>query len=165
MILRGGDDEAAAPKYAHIERERRWLVDAALCPLPPDHVSIEDRYIDGTRLRLRRMTDSGDGRVVLKLTKKYDAADPAARPIVTAYLTGGEYAVFAALPARIVVKRRYAVDDFSVDVFDDPTGLPIIAEIECASAEALAAVVPPTWTRREITRDAAYQGAHLAMRG
>ena len=165
MILRGGDDAAAAPKYAHYERERRWLVDGASCPLPADHVVIEDRYIEGTRLRLRRMTESHGGRVALKLTKKYEAADPAARPIVTAYLTEGEYAVFAALRARTLAKRRYAVDGFSVDVFSYPPGLPMIAEIECPTADALVAVRAPAWARQEITADPAYQGGLLAVRG
>lgn len=62
--MRTGDDEAASPKYAHIERERRFLVDSGRLP-PLDRaraaVRIEDRYIDGTRLRLRRMTDVTSG--------------------------------------------------------------------------------------------------------
>lgn len=76
------------PKYARLERERRWLVDRTACPdlSAHAHVLIEDRYIDGTRLRLRRTTDSASGEQLFKLTKKYDTGDPLARPIVTAYL-------------------------------------------------------------------------------
>ena len=36
---------------------------------------IEDRYIDGTRMRLRRMSRPDLGEVKWKLTKKYDCAD------------------------------------------------------------------------------------------
>ena len=46
-------------KYAQVERERRYLVRAV-----PDGVryvdEIEDAYIEGTRLRLRRVTSQGE---------------------------------------------------------------------------------------------------------
>jgi hypothetical protein len=69
--MRGGDDVDRSPKYAHIERERRCLVDRASRPevagLP--FVSIEDRYLEHTRIRLRRTCGSATGRTVLKLAK------------------------------------------------------------------------------------------------
>ena len=45
-------------KYAYIERERRWLL-AAVPDLPDDarRLEITDRYITGTRLRLRQVTE------------------------------------------------------------------------------------------------------------
>ncbi|OWK31886.1 hypothetical protein [Sphingomonas mucosissima] len=68
-MMRTGADEARSPKYSHIERERRWLIDPARLPaLPSAHLLIEDHYISGTRMRLRRMTDSASGQVALKLT-------------------------------------------------------------------------------------------------
>ena len=159
--------EQAAGKYAHIERERRWLVDRVRRPPLDDGaaVMIEDRYIVGTRLRLRRMTDAATGCVVLKLTKKYDAADPTARPIVTAYLAEAEYAVFAALPAAALVKRRYPVDGFSLDIFAGTLAGLELVEIETDDAAALAAVVPPPWAGGELTRDARYSGGALASAG
>jgi hypothetical protein len=68
-MLRGLDEELVAHKYAHVERERRFLVDPARRPDLADapYILIEDRYIEGTRLRLRAMTDSVSGRVVLKI--------------------------------------------------------------------------------------------------
>ncbi len=162
--------EAEAPKYAHIERERRWLVDPArrpaLAEAPP--VLIEDRYITGTRLRLRRMT-AVSGACALKLTKKYDAADPLARPIVTAYLTAAEYAVFAALPAAALVKRRYLLIDcgasLSLDVFDGALAPLELCEIECPDDAGLRALQPPAWAVREVSSDPRYQGAALAQNG
>jgi hypothetical protein len=45
-------------KYAHIETERRFLVRAV--PAGVTSVSdITDRYVDGTRLRLREVTTNG----------------------------------------------------------------------------------------------------------
>lgn len=100
--MRTGVDETFAPKYAYIERERRWLVDGKARPLLDGlpSVLIEDRYLIGTRMRLRRMTDSMSDAVSLKLTKKYEADDPLARPIVTSYLTEDEFSLLATLPSR-----------------------------------------------------------------
>lgn len=164
MTGRGGDDQAAVPKYALIERERRCLVDPARCPVDPDapFALIEDRYITGTRLRLRRVTGA-DGRVVCKLTKKYEATDPAARPIVTAYLNEAEFAVFAALSARPLRKRRFLCEGYTVDVFHESLAPLVLAEIECATSAELQAMVAPRWAILEVTGDIAYQGGTLAL--
>ena len=168
--MRTGADEAAEPKYSHVERERRFRVDPSLLPsLPPEHVLIEDAYLTGTRFRLRRMTDSASGEVALKLAKKYEADDPLARAMVNAYLTAEEYAVFARLPGRTIVKRRYPVAvegaEFGVDVFaGDLEGL-VLAEIEAPDAATLAAVPVPAWALFEVSRDPRFQGGSLAMLG
>ena len=50
----------ATLKYAHVERERRWLL--AAVPDLPEHarrLDIVDRYVNGTRLRLREVTEAG----------------------------------------------------------------------------------------------------------
>lgn len=55
-------------KYAVVERERRFLVDH----IPDGVVStrqIVDRYVEGTRLRLREVTDD-DGTITRKLGHK-----------------------------------------------------------------------------------------------
>lgn len=166
-MIRTAEHEARSAKYAHIERERRWLVGDLPATVGP-HVLIEDRYIVGTRLRLRRMTASADGTCALKLTKKYEAADPLARAIVTTYLTEVEYTLLAALPAHLLAKRRYPVDDrgqtFSVDMFLGPlTGL-VLAEIESPDDMALRALASPVWAMREVSHDPDYQGAALAAR-
>ena len=169
--MRTGEEEARAPKYAAVERERRWLVDVAARPALHglDYVTIVDLYVDGTRCRLRQMTDSGTGTVARKLTKKYDTADPTRRPIVTTYLTDAEYELMATLPARRLTKRRYpmtvGVAVWSLDVFDDQLAPLEIVEIECRSDAALDAVVPPNWVTREVSFEASWQGGALALRG
>ena len=79
-LARGLREEMSQPKYAHLERERRWLVDRQSRPSLEgcSMTIIEDRYISGTRMRLRRMTRPDVGRVVLKLTKKYETSAPSA---------------------------------------------------------------------------------------
>ena len=159
-------EEMAAPKYAHLERERRWLVDRAARPGVEgcECLLIEDRYILNSRLRLRRMTDVHSGDVTVKLTKKYEAADPLARPIVTSYLTEEEFGLFLAMPHAPLRKHRYQVDGFSLDVFADAHDGLELAEIE-AERDALASIAAPAWTLREVSHDPRYQGGALACGG
>lgn len=166
---RGLDTELGDPKYARIEFERRWLVDGAVRPpLANAAVTlIEDRYIVGTRLRLRRMSRPDDGETVWKLTKKYDCADASARPIVTSYLTEAEHDLLAALAAHPLRKTRRPVRYdgrwWSLDVFEGAlTGLELV-EAEAGDAASLAALVPPPWAVKEVTRDARYQCGALAQ--
>ncbi|MGY4394963.1 CYTH domain-containing protein [Sphingomonas sp. UYAg733] len=169
--MRSGIDEASDPKYALIERERRWLVDSATRPdlAAQRFTLIEDRYITDTRLRLRRMTDSATGASSLKLTKKYDAADPLARPIITAYLTEAEFAVFDRLPGASLTKRRYKVaagaNMFGVDQFLGSLAPLELAEIEWPDDDGLRALHPPIWAIRDISDDPRYQGGALSHSG
>jgi CYTH domain-containing protein len=167
--IRGLDTETGEPKYARIEFERRWLVDVAARPSLDGAFTtlIEDRYIDGTRMRLRRMSRPDLGEIKWKLTKKYECDDPAARPIVSSYLTAREYEVLRALPARELAKTRYhlLLDDrwWSLDLFDGPLAGLELVEAEASGDAALAALVPPPWATKEVTHDARYQCGALAQ--
>ena len=170
-VDRGLDTEMGEPKYARIERERRWLVDAAARPdLEDVYVThIADRYIAGTRMRLRRMHRADLGEIKWKLTKKYECADPQARPIVTTYLTEPEYALLRGLPARDLIKRRlhfrHRGEYWSLDVFEGAlTGLELI-ECEAPDEAALARLEPPDWVLREVTDLPHWQGGALAANG
>jgi CYTH domain-containing protein len=171
MAMRGRGEEASAPKYAHVERERRWLVDQNKRPALDgfSHILIEDRYITGTRMRLRRMTNSSTGEQALKLTKKYEAVDPLARPIVTTYLTDEEYQQLLALPAMPITKRRFHIEDagreFSLDQFRGILSDLELVEIEWPDDEGLRTLVPPLWAGREVSDDAQFQGGWLAANG
>lgn len=166
IVDRGLESELASPKYARAELERRWLVDPALRPAIDalDFVLIEDRYLSGTRMRLRRMTRS-DGWSAYKLTKKYETERPEARPIVTTYLTEAEHALLANLPGRLLRKNRYYLPHaglvWSLDLFEGALVGLELAEVEVPDEAALAALVPPPWTVREVTHDVRYQCGSL----
>ena len=164
--------DAPAPqlgKYARFERERRFL----LAWLPPDlapdapHTRIEDRYLPGTRFRLRWMTESPSGVVTYKLTQKYAPAPGAfARTVITnSYLTPHEYTLFATLPADVLRKDRYryAVDDqvYAIDRFRGALEGLVLAEIELGSDAALAAVRRPAFALADVTDDEAFTGGAL----
>ena len=59
------------PKYSLMEHERRFLVSGGLPDdLEPDHKLVEDKYLHQTRMRLRVLTDSSNGRKVMKLSQR-----------------------------------------------------------------------------------------------
>ena len=123
----------------------------------------------GPRLRLRRMSRPDLRETKWKLTRKCECADASARPIVTSYLTEGEYTVLRALPARELFKHRYrwplAGRYWSVDLFDGPLeGLETI-ECETDDAASLAALEPPDWALREVTHLPQWQCGALAAAG
>jgi CYTH domain-containing protein len=133
------DDVAVArrAKYAHIEREVRFRL-PGLPDMPAGCrvLRIDDRYLLGTRLRLRRVEEAGQA-PLLKLGHKVrlDPATPVAVAHTTVYLTAAEYDVLAALPAHGLRKARHLapVGDgvhVAVDVFDGALAGMVTAEID-----------------------------------
>ena len=122
-------------KYAKVERERRWLLDG-LPPFPDDarQVRIVDRYLHGTRLRLREVTDN-DGTVVRKLGHKVRLGDDAREVACTSlYLDDAEWAALSALPGDVLTKLRVLVPHgehtVALDVFEAPYDGLVLAEID-----------------------------------
>jgi len=121
-------------KYAVVERERRWLLTA----MPDDltggeTVLIRDRYLTGTRLRLREVTDAGGGRV-LKLGHKVRLeGDPRAVACTSFYLDETEWARLAGLPGSGLEKRRVRISRdgvvVAVDEFQGELSGLVLAEI------------------------------------
>jgi CYTH domain-containing protein len=151
-------------KYARPELERRWLLDAVPDDVVPK-ARIEDRYVDGTRLRVRRVA-LADGSVVWKFGQKVrvDEDDPSEVWLTNLYLDEAEYELLAALPGHDLVKERFdwPGTGCSVDVFAD--GL-VLAEAERTDRAALDAVDAPPGAVREVTQDDRYSGGRLAEDG
>lgn len=154
------------PKYAQIEHERRFLIEAVpdLSDLP--FRLIEDLYISATRMRLRAITRSDGQQVEFKLCKKYPTENPFAGAIVNVYLTEAEYAVLAPMPGKRLCKRRHRLEfggtAFAVDIFEDELAGLILGEVEAASAEDLQSIPTPGWLGQEVTADPFFGGANLA---
>lgn len=152
------------PKYSHPEIERRWLVEK------PDDLrivgartrTIEDKYLTGGRLRLRKVSEEGR-QPVFKLCMKYEhlASEPGA--VVNIYLTETEYKVLAALPGRTAKKFRYSVEGGALDVYQQPDHRLAIFEMEFMSSQAAAAYILPKFLGQEITHHEAYTGFELAV--
>lgn len=148
-------------KYAVVESERRFLVGSV-----PDGVErtsqIVDRYVVGTRLRLREVVEP-DGSVVRKLGHKVRLTDGPERVACTSvYLDDAEWALLQELPARVLRKRRHhvRVDGLHVAVDELPDGT-LLAEID-GGDQPVADVPAGLDVLREVTGDEAWTGASLA---
>jgi CYTH domain-containing protein len=153
-------------RYARPERERRFLVAGAPEAVGPARL-IEDRYLRGTTLRLRRVTVEEE--CIWKLTQKVRAADgsPAEVAITNIYLSGDEYRLLQVVPADELTKvRRTCPWQDMVFVIDDFRGRLAglrLAEVEVTAADAPLAL--PPWLGREVTEDELYTGGRLAESG
>jgi CYTH domain-containing protein len=148
-------------KYAVVERERRFL----LASLPDGVTStkqIVDRYVTGTRLRLREVRDDA-GTVTRKLGHKVRLTEgPAAIACTNFYLDDQEWAVLADLPARLLRKSRHIVHRdglvIAVDEHEDGT---LIAEIDDGDQPARPV---PDWLDvvADVSDDERWTGSRLA---
>jgi CYTH domain-containing protein len=150
-------------KYARVERERRFLLAG---PPTPSRVTatrvITDRYLTGTRLRLRR-ADLPDGSCERKLTQKVPISRPGGVQglITNTYLSPPEYDLLASLPAAVLSKTRYSVPPLGVDVFDGPLRGLVLAEAEFTTDEEARSFVPPPECAAEVTDDIRFTGGRL----
>ncbi|MCE9558826.1 MAG: hypothetical protein K8R88_07720 [Armatimonadetes bacterium] len=151
------------PKYSQLEIERRWLVDRAavgsLEGLP--WREIEDFYLRGTRLRLRKICAPGAD-PVYKLCKKYGKADGLEESITNLYLSLTEYNVLRALGGARVLKKRYSFSGGSLDVHESPSYGTTIFEVEFKTLKEAEAFLPPDFVGEEVTGNTRYSGASLA---
>jgi CYTH domain-containing protein len=154
-------------KYARVEIERRFLL--AGVPQGAEILAvdeIDDRYLDGTRVRLRRMAQVGRP-TRFKLTQKLPAAGAGARQgeLTTMYLSEAEHAVFARLPGAGLRKSRLNIAPYGVDVFRGPLEGLFLAEAEFGCIEEAEAHAPAAFCRAEVTTDERFTGGALAHAG
>ena len=123
--------------------------------------TIDDKYLDGGRLRLRRI-DSFESEPVFKLGKKYEAAVGQPEHVVSIYLTTNEYEALDRLPGQRARKRRHFVAGGSLDVYELPRHEFSIFEVEFSSCEAMQLYVPPEFVGEEVTFNAIFSGHALA---
>ena len=156
--------EPGQGKYARPERERRFLT-CATVPVGDTGRLIEDRYLDGMRLRLRRVTRQGTS--VHKLTQKVrtEESEPSEVLITNMYLSEAEYARLLVLPGRPVVKTRSVVAftsrHFVVDEFHGRLQGLRLAEVEVQDLAELLDL--PEWLGAEVTHDDRFSGGRLAV--
>ncbi|MGW0997973.1 hypothetical protein [Streptomyces sp. NPDC002520] len=150
--------------YGRVERERRFLLAGPpAAAVVTARRRITDRYLTGTRLRLRCDESLDSGTRVFKLTQKTPAERPGAvQGLVTSItLSPREYELLASLPASALSKTRLSVPPMGVDVFEPPLHGLVMAEAEFATDEAAAAFVPPETAVAEVTDDIRFAGGSL----
>ena len=150
-------------KYAHVERERRWLL-ATLPELSGAPMAITDQYLVGTRLRLREVVEGET--VVRKLGHKVRLdADAGEVACTNLYLDDAEWALLSGLPAQVLHKQRWRVvregRGVAVDVFDGRLAGLFLAEIDRGSGPDRG--LPAGFDAvAEVTVEEAFTGAALA---
>jgi CYTH domain-containing protein len=153
-------------RYARPEQERRWLVRRLpdLSEAAEAH-RIDDRYLAGTRLRLRSVTPLSGGPARHKLGQKVrpDPANPRLVMHTTMYLTADEHQRLSRLPGATLRKVRHVLARdgrrFGVDVFDGRHAGLALVEVELSGP---AQVPAPEFAGPEVTGDERFTGGWLA---
>lgn len=151
-------------RYARPERERRFLLAGRPAGAVERTTHIVDRYLSGTRLRLRQMTETRgtSTSTYYKLTQKVPAPDRGPGLLSTTYLNVEEYTLLATLPATVVRKTRYSIAPFGIDAFEAPLSGLFMAEVEFDDDAAMNAFNPPPWIVAEVTLDERFTGRQLS---
>jgi CYTH domain-containing protein len=152
---------AVSLKYAVVERERRFLV-SRLPEAVHEQRRITDRYVTGTRLRLREVV-AEDGVVTRKLGHKVRlSAGPHQIACTSLYLDDEEWDMLSQLPAKTLSKVRHLVTrdgvTVAIDQLDDGT---LLAEIDDQDGTP---VPVPSWldVLQDVSDDEKWTGAQLA---
>jgi CYTH domain-containing protein len=150
-------------RYARTEIERRFLL--AGVPDPAEVVKVvdmDDRYLDETRLRLRRQVQR-EGPAVFKLTQKvpHPGRHGQQGAITTIYLSEAEHAALATLPGALLHKSRLSIAPYGVDVFGAPLEGLVLAEAEFGSLTDAEAFQPAAFCHAEVSHDHRFTGGAL----
>jgi len=156
-------------KYARVERERRFLLPGLPEGLAAadHHLQIFDNYLNGTRLRLRKVRDPRSREWTWKLTQKFapDPEDLSRTLITNLYLSREEYEILSVFEADELRKNRYPFEHggrrFSVDVFLGRLRGLFLAETEFESDDEMLSFEPPPFAAIEVTADEMFTGASL----
>ncbi len=165
--LPNSPSEDNEPARSLVERERRFLVEVV-----PDGlvrasvVELRQGYLAAADFRSVRVRDAGaDG---CTLTVK--AGSGAERTELEWPIERREFdAAWPHTEGRRIEKARHRIPFgehvIELDVFDGNLVGLVVAEVEFSSSDAMAAFVPPAWFGREVTDDARYTNASLALHG
>ena len=158
------DRQPGLGRYAHPEREQRWIVRSVPIGSTPV-ASIVDRYIVGTRLRLRRSEDAGGTTYKLGQKVREDPTSPEIVRLTNMYLSDDEYNALLVLPAAVLHKTRsrahWADRSLAVDRFHGRHDGLVLSEVELAPNEPF--LPAPPWAHGDVTHDDKFSGGALAF--
>lgn len=154
-------------KYAHIERERRYIPLLKSERTPPiRQLHIYDRYIQGSTLRLRRIEERNKP-TVFKMGQKIRVGGEVPWQIAhtTMYLSEEEFALLSDIPARVLEKRR-SIFQWGDWIFGDDEFCGELAGLSLVEVDLGAEnVSPPELPYTElidVTLDERFTGGRLA---
>ena len=165
--LRLPDLAGALHKYSRVEQERRFLLHRSVTHAYDARCRhIRDRYLIGSRLRLRSVEEPGVP-TIFKLGQKIrlDGNSPRSIAHTSMYLSSSEFDILTQLPANELVKARWLKEVEGVTMAIDEfggllTGL-VLAEIDSGILNK--PLVPlPDYLSHEVTDDEFFTGGALA---
>lgn len=154
-------------KYAHVERERRYLPLSGIeGPAPIRILNIQDRYIGNSTLRLRRVEEEGKLPVFkLGQKKRIGVESPLRIAHTTMYITKPEFDFLAALPTKPMEKQRSIFDfgdwQFALDEFKGELAGLLLVEVDLGPYGAAHPALPFE-ELIEVTGDERFNGGNLA---
>jgi hypothetical protein len=120
---------------------------------------IDDLYIAGTRMRLRKL--SYDGETFYKFTQKIPNPEGGPGLITTLYVNAAEYQRLSELPGARLRKQRYSIPPMGFDVFEGALSGLFLGEMEFVGDDEMAAFAPPEGAVAEVTFDDRFTGGEL----
>ena len=161
--------EPISLKYANIENERRFLIrNPVAIPINARRLYIQDRYLVGTRLRLRSVEESGLP-TVFKLGQKirFDGGSPSENAHTTIYLSAEEFDLLAQLPANELEKVRW-IDpignlSLAIEEFGGRLAGLVLAEVDLGTSGSMPSTFPIELSE-EVTNDERFTGGELAKK-
>ena len=157
----------ASLKYAHIERERRFLLQKRPTGIAVGReLWIQDRYLIGSTLRLRRVEEIGlPTQYKLGQKIRIDNFSPLKVAHTTMYLSEAEFDILATLPAKTLEKTRLVIPVgdlmLALDEFGDRLAGLFLAEIDLGVA-GLMPELHPIELVTEVTDDERFTGGALS---
>ncbi len=82
--------------------------------------------------------------------------------ITNTYLSKAEYDLLGSLPATTLIKTRYSIPPFGIDVFAPPLHGLVLAEVGFDTDRAMLAFRPPSYVSAEVTEDQRFTGGRFA---
>ena len=151
-------------RYAHVEREQRWRL-AGVPDSATHHADIVDRYIHGTRMRLRRVIAPEGETLKFAQKVRVTESNPETVGLTNMYLSRGEYETLSLLPFAELRKVRWRMSTgertFAVDEFRGRHEGLVLAETELDEGAVLLPI--PVFALIDVTHDDRFSGGALAF--
>jgi CYTH domain-containing protein len=155
-------------KTAQSEFHRLFLIEKLPEPLGPAsrHLQILDRYIDGTRIRLRQMRDPYSNERTQILQKRIEPSTGTESRSAEIHLDDHEYSLFDQFGGREIRKNRYFHEFdlvmYAFDVYLGPLKGLNLARVDFETGDAALDLAPPGFSVIEVTNEPFFAGKHLA---
>lgn len=156
-------------KYSILEIEKKWLLDAQNLPNlnTLDFCKIEDKYLNNTRIRLRKVNYNNSEKISYKLCKKYGKLNDFSEPITNIYLTKQEFEIFDLQAGNKLCKTRYYYpyfsNTFAIDEIKIDNKTLYLLELEVKKISDFENLKLPNFIIEEVTLNEKYNGNNLAL--